>query len=192
MLALVTVDKSTDFNMHPRNWILSLFSPLPDPFPSLSQPSSKPGFGLRAERRCGEIRNMDLRTLGDIDGYERSRGGKTPFLKCHRVTRWESWLGMHVCIYIYSAAMSHVTISQWVFFSFRLIIKSYSCGLAHARAESGTGCVMTRGEFIRWPCNPLLRTPLSMTCTVCRNPELIPTRFPDAKCQRKIRRGCLY
>lgn len=137
MLALVTVDRRRPTLICTPEIEFSPFShrfPIPS---SLSQPSSKPGFGLRAERRCGGIRNMDLRTLGDIDGYERSRGGKTPLLECRCVTRRESWLGMHVCTYICSVAVSHATIAQWVFFSFRLIIKSYSCGLTRVPKRHG-------------------------------------------------------
>lgn len=36
---------------------------------------------------------MDLRTLGDIDGYEHSRGGKHLPLECRRVTRWGNVAG---------------------------------------------------------------------------------------------------
>jgi len=47
MLALLvaTVDKSADFNMHPRNSILSLFSARPDPAGLSPGPPSRP-------RRC--------------------------------------------------------------------------------------------------------------------------------------------
>jgi len=58
---------------------------------------------------------MDLRTLGDIDGYERSRRGKHLPLEYRPVLRdGESWLGMHVCTYI-CGAMSHAAVAVGVF-----------------------------------------------------------------------------
>lgn len=74
--------------------------PIPPIFLAFSA-SSKLGFSLREERRCGEIRNMDLRTLGDIDGYEHSYGGKhLPLAECRRVTRWGNVAG-NVRLYIH-------------------------------------------------------------------------------------------
>lgn len=115
----------------PRNWILS---------PSVLTPSSpspclvKAVSSMRAERRCSEICNMGLRTLGDIDGYgcpAKGNAGMLPFallpapprglLKTRRVYS-QQWL---------------IALAQWVFFSFRTIIKSYSCGLTRGGVARG-------------------------------------------------------
>lgn len=96
------------------------------------------------KRRCGEICNMGLRTLGDIDGYDRSAKGNAWLLLPSTTPPSpfnHPWYRQRVascnCVYSQQWLTSHA--AQWVFFSFGAIIKSYSCGLTLTR-DRGRVC----------------------------------------------------